>query len=127
MVQTGRSAEKASSPMGEPGNSSSKAKATARAGCFLRRDWSAGFFFSVRCPSLTFVYRSVLSKTAVRHSKVSEPPAFEPPFRNFTQSKKVPAGRASRYSYQVAAQFDNRRGTGHSTDGRPRIFTFVKE
>jgi len=46
---------------------------------------------------------------------------------NFTQSKKALAGRASRYSYQVAAQFDSRRGTGHSTDGRPRIFTFVKE
>jgi hypothetical protein len=46
---------------------------------------------------------------------------------NFTVSKKAPPGRGTAYSYQVVARFDSRRGTGHATDWRTRIFTFVKE
>ena len=46
---------------------------------------------------------------------------------NFTVSKKAPPDRGYPYSYQVVARFDSRRGTGHATDWRTRIFTFVKE
>jgi hypothetical protein len=44
-----------------------------------------------------------------------------------TSTKKPPPGRGTGYSYQVVAHFGGQRGTGHSTDARPRIFTFVKE
>ena len=46
---------------------------------------------------------------------------------NFAKSAKQPAGAGKPYTYSVVAHFDNQRGTGHSTDGRTRIFTFVKE
>jgi hypothetical protein len=46
---------------------------------------------------------------------------------NFAKSAKQPAGAGKPYSYSVAANFDGGRGTGHSTDGRTRIFTFAKE
>jgi hypothetical protein len=46
---------------------------------------------------------------------------------NFTQGRKAPPGEGTRYSYQVVARFDDRRGTGHSTDGRTRIYSFVKD
>jgi hypothetical protein len=46
---------------------------------------------------------------------------------NFTQGIKAPPGEGTRYSYQVVARFDGQRGTGHSTDGQTRIYTFVKD
>jgi hypothetical protein len=46
---------------------------------------------------------------------------------NFTQGRKAPPGEGTRYSYQVVARFDGQRGTGHSTDGRTRIYSFVKD
>jgi hypothetical protein len=44
-----------------------------------------------------------------------------------TSTRKPPGGRGTGYSYQVAARFGGQRGTGHATDARTRIFTFVKE
>jgi hypothetical protein len=46
---------------------------------------------------------------------------------NFAKSAKQPAGAGKPYSYSVEANFDAGHGTGHSTDGRTRIFTFAKE
>jgi hypothetical protein len=47
---------------------------------------------------------------------------------NISESAKAPAGKGVSYSYQVAAHFNERRGTGKSTsDQRTRIFTFVKQ
>ncbi|MBV8277082.1 MAG: hypothetical protein JO170_17745 [Verrucomicrobia bacterium] len=43
-----------------------------------------------------------------------------------TSSKKPPEGKGTHYTYQVVGRFGDRRGTGHSTDPRPRVFTFVK-
>jgi hypothetical protein len=43
-----------------------------------------------------------------------------------TSTRKPPGGRGTGYSYQVVAHFGDQRGTGHSTDARPRIFTFAK-
>jgi hypothetical protein len=47
---------------------------------------------------------------------------------NISESAKAPAGKGVNYSYQVAAHFDERHGTGKSTsDSRTRTFTFVKQ
>jgi hypothetical protein len=46
---------------------------------------------------------------------------------NFTTSNKELAGKATPYTYSVVARFDNRHGTGHSTDQRQRFFTFDKQ
>jgi hypothetical protein len=45
----------------------------------------------------------------------------------FTTHSKPRPGPGNYYTYQVVARFDGQRGTGHSTDPRPRIFTFVKD